>query len=79
MSGKARPLFLAEGRHLDGVLQPLACARQLRDDGDAGQHAKGAVVASRIQDRIEVGAEQNGRGVRPLPFVTAKHAAKGIG
>ena len=61
------------------VLQPLAYARQLRDHGDGGQHAKGAVVASRIQDRIKVRAEQNGRGVWPLPFVTAKPAAKGIG
>ena len=58
--GKARALLLAEGRDLDGVLEPLARARELRHHGDGGEHAEAAVVAAGVDDGVEMRADHDG-------------------
>ena len=59
---EAHPLFVAEGEHLEIERQGDAALADFLDGDDAGDNAEIAVIAARVDHRVDVRADEE-----PLP------------
>ena len=78
-AGKREPSSSPNAATSMACCKPLAAPLQLLHHRDRSQHAERAVVAARIDDGVEVGAEHDRRRAGRLALVAAEQAEQRIG